>query len=341
MKSVKGQIVLKFLDHWSHLPSLSLAKLIYKNNKSAFIDVENVRSLVRYYRGQKGDADRQKVKDKEHVTTEKAQQAKALGVANPFGLPESDEAEWEPFILPKAATRILLLSDIHVPYHNIEAVSKAIEYGKQQKVNAIVFNGDTVDCYALSRYESDPRKRRFGEELEATRQLLQVFRKEFDGVPFYFKLGNHEERFEAYLRTKAPELIGTSDFTMDQLLRFEDLGCTLIQDKRVIKAGKLSIMHGHEFGKSGSGSGAVNPAHTYYNRAKVSVICGHNHQTSEHSERSLDGKVVTAWSTGCLSELHPEFLPVNKWNHGFAIIRVDGNGDFEVDNLRIIKGKVR
>jgi predicted phosphodiesterase len=341
MKSVKGQIVLKFLDHWPHLPSLSLAKLIYKNNKSAFIDVENVRNVIRYYRGQAGDARRADLQNKEHVTTSKAQHAKALGISNPFGLPESDEAEWEAFILPESATRILLLSDIHVPYHNIEAVSKAIEYGKQQKVNAIVFNGDTVDCYALSRYESDPRKRRFGEELEATRQLLQVFRKEFDGVPFYFKLGNHEERYEAYLRTKAPELIGTSDFTMDQLLKFGELGCTLIQDKRVIKAGKLSIMHGHEFGKSGSGSGAVNPAYTYYNKAKVSVICGHNHQTSEHSEHSLDGKVVTAWSTGCLSELHPEFLPVNKWNHGFALICVDDNGDFEVDNLRIINGKVR
>tara|TARA_R110000796_G_scaffold161826_2_gene278561 strand:+ start:69 stop:1094 length:1026 start_codon:yes stop_codon:yes gene_type:complete len=341
MKSVKGQIVLKFLDHWPHLPSLSLAKLIYKNNKSAFIDVENVRSLVRYYRGQNGDAHRHTVKGTEHGTTSKAQHAKALGISNPFGLPKSDEAEWQPFILPKAATRILLLSDIHVPYHNIDAITKAIEYGKQQNVNAIVFNGDTVDCYALSRFENDPRKRRFSEELEATQQLLQVFRNEFDGVPFYFKLGNHEERFEAYLRTKAPELIGTSDFTMDQLLKFGELGCTLIQDKRVIKAGKLSIMHGHEFGKSGSGSGAVNPAHTYYNRAKVSVICGHNHQTSEHSERSLDGKVVTAWSTGCLSELHPEFLPVNKWNHGFAFIQVDDNGDFEVDNLRIINGKVR
>ena len=55
----------------------------------------------------------------------------------------------------------------------------------------------------------------------------------------------------------------------------------------------------------------------------------------------LDGKVVTTWSTGCLSELHPGYMPVNKWNHGFAVIRVDENGDFEVDNLRIIKVKVR
>ena len=337
--SIKGEIIQKYLEHWPHLPSLSLAKLIYKQNKSAFIDVENVRTIIRYYRGQQGDLHRENLQNKEHMTEEKAQHAKALGVANPFGLPESDESEWEPFVLPKAATRILLLSDIHVPYHNIDAITKAIEYGKQQNVNAIVFNGDTVDCYALSRYERDPRKRSFAEELEATRQLLKVFRKEFDGVPFYFKLGNHEERYEAYLRTKAPELIGTADFTMDQLLRFGELGCELIQDKRVIKAGKLSIMHGHEFGRSVFSP--VNPARGYYMRAKASVICGHNHQTSEHSESNLDGKVVTTWSTGCLSELHPGYMPVNKWNHGFAVIRVDDNGDFEVDNLRIIKGKVR
>jgi hypothetical protein len=80
MKSVKGQIVLKFLDHWPHLPSLSLAKLIYKNNKSAFIDVENVRTVIRYYRGQAGDARRADLQNKEHVTTSKAQHAKALGM---------------------------------------------------------------------------------------------------------------------------------------------------------------------------------------------------------------------------------------------------------------------
>ena len=102
MRSIKGEIVNKYMEHWSHLPSLSLAKLIYKKNKSAFIDIENVRSIIRYYRGQHGAAQREIVKGTEHVTTEKAQQAKALGVANPFGLPESDEAEWEPFILPKA-----------------------------------------------------------------------------------------------------------------------------------------------------------------------------------------------------------------------------------------------
>lgn len=336
-KTIKGEIVQEYLNHeeWGKLPSLTLARLIYKDNVEVFKDVESVRTVIRGYRGQAGS---KKTVIPTHKT-EKAEHAKKLGIANPFGLPDSDEDEWQPFTLPKACTRILLLSDIHVPYHNIEAITKAIQYGKEKKVNAIVFNGDTIDFHGLSRYEKDPRKRRFSEEMELARQLLNVFRKEFDGVPFYFKLGNHEERYESYLRTKAPELLGTAEFTLDTLLKFGELGCTLIQDKRIIKAGKLNILHGHEFGNSTFSP--VNPARGFYMRAKASVICGHNHQTSEHSENNLEGKVVSTWSTGCLCEMHPQYMPINKWNHGFAFVEVFEDGGFEVDNLKIIKGKIR
>jgi predicted phosphodiesterase len=336
---MKGEIVKEYLEHpeWGQLPSLTLARLIYKDNVEVFKDVEDVRSKVRYYRGQIGDASRKKSGAQE-FKSEPAQHAKALGISNPFGLPESDEEEWEPFVLPEGNNRILLLSDIHVPYHNIPALTKAIEYGKEKKVNAVVLNGDTLDCYALSRYEKDPRKRGFAAELEACRQLLGILQKELQ-CPIYFKLGNHEERYEAYLRTKAPELLGTSEFTLDTLLKFGEYGVTLIQDKRIIKAGKLNILHGHEFGRSVFSP--VNPARGYYMRAKASVICEHNRQTSEHTENNLEGKIVTTWSTGCLCEMNPMYMPINKWNHGFAFVQISEGGDFEVDNLRIINGKIR
>lgn len=339
-RTVKGQIIFEYLNDevTKHLPSKSLAELIYKKNKKAFKDVENVRSVIRYYRGQYGDGNRKKIGAQE-FKTEKAQHAKALGINNPFGLPETDEEEWPPYELPKGCTRILLLSDIHVPYHNIEALTIALKYGKEKNVNAVVLNGDTLDCYALSRYEKDPRKRKFSEELEACRQLLGIIQRELQ-CPIYFKLGNHEERYEAYLRTKAPELLGTSEFTLDTLLKFGQYGCELIQDKRIIKAGRLNILHGHEFGRSVFSP--VNPARGYYMRAKASVICGHNHQSSTHTENNLEGKIVTTWSTGCLCEMHPAYLPINKWNHGFAYVTVDSkSGEFEVDNFTIINGKLR
>jgi hypothetical protein len=66
---------------------------------------------------------------------------------------------------------------------------------------------------------------------------------------------------------------------------------------------------------------------------------GHNHQTSEHTESNMNGEITTTWSLGCLCELHPAYLPINKWNWGMALIDIDGQ-NFEVRNKRIHNGKV-
>ncbi len=98
-------------------------------------------------------------------------------------------------------------------------------------------------------------------------------------------------------------------------------------------------IHGHEY--VGGISAPVNPARGLFLKAKVSTFQGHNHQTSEHTEPTLTGKMVTTWSLGCLSELHPAYMPLNKWNHGFAEVDLDPNGeDFEFNNKRIFKGKI-
>jgi len=56
IKTIKGEIVTEYLEHpeWGELPSLTLARLIYKDNKEVFKDVEEVRGSVRYYRDKKG-----------------------------------------------------------------------------------------------------------------------------------------------------------------------------------------------------------------------------------------------------------------------------------------------
>lgn len=335
--NIRRQVVSEYLEKYPTLPNMTLAKVIYKENPLLFTTVDTVRSSIRYRRGQNGKRDRSKI----HLTEqpERAKYANDMGIPNPFHLPETDETEWEPFIIPKAVTRLLILSDIHIPYHNIEAVTLAMQYGKDKKVNGIMLNGDILDFHDLSSFEKDPKKRRIHEELEMGRQFLRILRKEFDGVPIYYKLGNHEERYERYLRIKAPELLDIQEFRMDVLLRFGELGIQLIDDKRRVHFGRLNIMHGHEFGRSVFSP--VNPARGAYMRAKENCIIGHHHQTSSHAEPTMNGKVVNTWSTGCLCELHPNYMPINKWNRGFAYAEREDDGDFTVHNHTIIKGRIR
>jgi len=105
----------------------------------------------------------------------------------------------------------------------------------------------------------------------------------------------------------------------------------------LIYAGRLPILHGHEYG--GFGVGGVNPARGLSLKSFSSSLVGHSHRTSSHSERDINDKVMSWFSTGCLCGLHPEYAILNKWNQGFCYIDTDGQ-EFAVNNFKIHKGKV-
>ena len=335
-------IILPALEKFPNLPILTLSRKIYQENPEVFANVDTVRAAIRYRKGKVGGRAKAAAQRSGRAAgfTKHGEEAANAGVPNPhYTIPESEAEEWPPYIMPKSASRVLVLSDIHIPYHDVEALKLAIKYGQDNDANAVLLNGDIMDCYQISRWEKDPRKRSFSGELEDTRQFLRWLKQEIPKAKIYFKLGNHEERYEKFLRIKAPELLDVSEFRLDVLLRFGELGIELIDEQRPIHLGKLIVMHGHEFGRSVFSP--VNPARGYYMRAKANVLAGHNHQSSHHMEKNLKGDVISAWSTGCLSELHPAYSRINKWNLGFAWVDVNKDGTFEVNNMAIINGVVR
>ena len=157
----------------------------------------------------------------------------------------------------------------------------------------------------------------------------------------YFKEGNHEERYTHFMHNKGKELIGLPDFELENVMECEQYNVTYIAGRRKIVAGALNIVHGHEFGRSVFNP--VNPARGLFLRSKTNVLGGHYHQSSAHYENNLDGDQIACWSTGCLCDLSPEYAPFGytKWNHGAAIVDIDSDGAFSVDNFRVIKGRVR
>jgi len=241
---------------------------------------------------------------------------------------------YDPFILN--SSRIAILSDIHIPYHNIESLTCAFDFAKSEKPDAILLNGDTLDFFGLSRFSKDPKARSFAHELKTFKEFMDVLKKTFD-AKIYFKIGNHEERYFHFLWMKAHEIVGVEEFELENIIKSRAEGIEIIKDKRIIKAGDLNIIHGHEFG--GSVFSPVNVARGLFLRGKVSAMQGHNHQSSVHVERDMNGGVVKTWSLGCLCELHPAYLPINKWNHGFSIVDIDKQ-DFSVRNYTIDKGVI-
>ena len=48
---------------------------------------------------------------------------------------------------------------------------------------------------------------------------------------------------------KAPELLDSEAFKIEELLDLTALGIHVIKDKRMVHAGDLTLLHGHEFGR--------------------------------------------------------------------------------------------
>jgi len=306
------------------MPTLRLARLMFNENNLMFKSIEDARGCLRQIEGKKCKGS---IITHPYPSRDK----------NPFKLPASDETIFEPYII-KGHKKLGILSDIHLPYHSIDALNLAIGHLKNQKIDALLLNGDTIDCHRLSRFTKDPKKRNFKLELDTFKSLFEILERELK-CKIYFKLGNHEKRYEHFLYEKAGELVGIEEFEFHNIIKARARGIEMIGDKTIMKINSLNGIHGHEY--IGGISAPVNVARGLYMKGKVSAFQGHNHATSSHTESDMNGKVVTTYSIGCLCELHPEYMPLNKWNWGFSVVDLDENGeDFEFKNHTIYKGKI-
>jgi predicted phosphodiesterase len=326
----KRDIVREYVKKYPEYPNLKLARIIYSENNLSFKNVEDAREVIRNVTGKKG------AKNRKYVKKEFLQENKPF---NPYNLPESHEEKREAFVLPKACDNILLISDLHIPYHNIQAVTIALDYGKANNVNTIFINGDLIDNHQVSRFETDPKKRSVKQEFDATKQFLVSLRAAFPNASIYWLKGNHCIRWEKFLLMKVREIWDDDYFYLEERLQLNEVMVKMIDDKTLVKAGKLSITHGHHIFKGVFTP--VNPSRGAFLRAKQSLIVGHLHRASHHPEVDLDGKIISCWSTGCLCELKPNYSPmVSNAQHGFAHILVESNGDYTVKNYQIVNGKL-
>ena len=325
----KTSIIEEYIRKFPKTPNLTLARKIMKDKPELFTTLDACRSSIRRLKGASGEYHKSMaIEDLIENRDDKK---------NPFKLPESDYEEWEMFHIPKSIKKLLILSDVHLPYHDIEALNTAIQKGVDEKVDGILLNGDLIDFHTLSRFIKDPSARSFWEEVEMTREFLQTLRSIFPDAHIYYKIGNHEERWENYMRVKAPEILDCRDFKLNVILKLAELKIHYIDEKRIIDYIGLLILHGHEF--FGAPSQAVNPARGLFLKSYTSSMMGHLHKTSEHTEYTLKGDIKTTWSLGCLCGLNPEYARINRWNHGFCIVKNE-DGIFRVNNYRIYNGEL-
>jgi predicted phosphodiesterase len=322
-KITSTSLARELCEKFPNVATRTLAHKLYNANKERFASLESARGTIRTVRGTCGKRNRWPGS----VTHPKAK----------------GKAGWKPSCPPSAAEpwlpvqidgpcRVLSLSDIHIPYHDEGALNAAVKYGKKLKPDVLLLNGDFADFYRISRWQQDPKKRSFKDEISDCCDCLSWLRGQFRDARIIYKMGNHDERWDHYVWQKCVELFDLDSLQLHNVLKFEDFGIERVNDNPVM-CGKLPVLHGHEIGKGIFSP--VNPARGAFLRTNHTVLIGHLHQPSSHPAPDMFHSETMTWSQGCLCNRQPEYARINKWAWGFAHIDIAADNQFNVRNYRI------
>lgn len=318
------ELVFQTLEKYPGKPKQTLAKLLAKRFPVEFPTAEKARSSIRYYTGALGLTNRKNkgIQDMRSQPTTLKIPKGTKQTKRPLRI--SDPGKW------------LLCSDWHVPYHDETALEACLKFSIDQKCENLYLNGDLIDFYKSSRWCKDPRARNLQSELDTLHSILDEIKGRFDRK--VYKIGNHEDRFTHRIWTSTPELAVLSRFDVDQVLEVRERGYEVLDSKQIAKMNGLHVFHGHEV--SHGFMAPVNVAKGLWTKTVERSICGHFHQSSIHVETTgFAASPRSSFSLGCLCNLAPEYAPVNKWNHGFAIVELEGR-EFKVSNYVVDRGKV-
>lgn len=307
-----------------------LADILFTENPILYKDKEEARYYIRQVRGATGKKLRKYVDEVKHFPN---------GYHNPYDLPKQEHNFFEPLIIKTTKpVKIGVMADLHLPYQDTKAIEITLQSFKDNGVSIIILNGDILDCYSESDFVKDPNKRNLKTEVAIAKNFLSALRREFPKARIIYKEGNHEYRHKAYLARKAPEIFGFEETKLQNLLGLAAFDIEWIDGKRLIEVGKLTVVHGHEFGKAMFAP--VSPARTFYVKAKKSVLGCHVHQVTSYSAKTIVGEQHVAYSVGCLCDLNPEYMPLNEWSLGFAEIDLFPDDTFIVHNKKIVNEKI-
>ncbi len=223
-------------------------------------------------------------------------------------------------------TKILIIQDLHIPYHSIYAVELLFKFLEDNKFDEVIINGDLMDCFPLSKYARVPSfGYTFGQEVSITKQFLIKLRKAVgENCNIKYLEGNHDFRVKTYLINSAPELYHLPELAIPYLLDLTnaDKNIEWFPTKEAsakfsgnfITKKETSIGH---FEKTSYDAGMA--VKNIMTKRGGSIVQAHGHKSALLWRRDINGKLYFGMEAPCLYE-DPPYAQDNNWQLGWSII---------------------
>lgn len=237
--------------------------------------------------------------------------------------------------------KVLIVPDVHVPYHDTLAWRTVLEVGRNWKPDTAVILGDFGDFYQVSQHPKDPSRRvSFGDEIDAVLTEMQRF-SNLNIPRVIFCEGNHETRFQRLVNAMAPalaEVTGIAKNARELLDVQKRFSWEWVPYGHHISIGKLSFMHD-------AGHAGMYAAKQSVASFGASIVFGHTHRAGAHYESTVSGDRHVGWTMGWLGD--PEAIDyrhcarvLRESQHGFGVAYIEESaGLFWTHFVPIIGGR--
>lgn len=335
MEELKNQIIEDFLEltqngkiHLSRDKYLKTSKFGYKYKK-IFVTYSNLRSIALF-----GEEDFE-IEYKYPVK-------KAPTVRKTEVMPKKENKYSLEKTKGKDILQGLIMSDIHVPFHDKEILDKVLKMIQDNDFDFFVLNGDFLDLFSISKYASnslyDLKDITLGYEYNQGNEVLDLFESVLkEDCQKVYLYGNHEERFARLVKHLDNAKYGDALLDPKTALCLEKRGYKVLenchQDYLTI-GDDLEVIHGFYANKYFTNK--------HLEHLEKNVIIGHIH--TQQIFTSANGK--EAYSIGFLGDLesnaynYANRMSKARWKQGFITIKWDQINDlFWVNPVRILEKK--
>jgi len=222
--------------------------------------------------------------------------------------------------------RVVVLSDLQIPYHDPVALKKVISFIKWYRPNELWCVGDELDAPEPSRWNKGMAGEyapTLQDSIDQTYNIMADFRDALGrNKPFIIQRSNHTDRIQTYIRKYAPAFGSLESLKIEELLGYSSLGIQYLHRFKELLPGWV-MAHGDE------GRSVQVPGSTAMSLAKKlgkSVVCGHTHKLGlQHETTGLYGKNRTVYGleVGHLMDMRQaSYLTsgIANWQQGIGIL---------------------
>jgi len=247
--------------------------------------------------------------------------------------------------MPDKIKQCVASYDMHYPLYDKPTWQAELDFIDSNPPDVFIFGGDQFHFDEISHHTKGKplfRTRRAyansieGFERDILTPLEDVLPK---GCEKVWIIGNHE-RFEQDLIEEHPELENIIDHV--KLLKLKERGWEIIPLGHAYELGKLKVIHGEVLSGIGNQCG-VFPAKKAVETYACNVLAGHTHAPQTYTKISPVEHINKwqAYISPITGNVNPSYLRnrPTAWLHGFNIIDVAPDGQYNYYSVIVTKGK--